>query len=177
MFGLFISHDLKVTKCDKMVRRFCLMLQSTLFFAWTFPWSHDHTPPRQAASAQGPTTHYIPQCYTTRPHEQVTTPYEPTPCGEPPSLCGHAPSYVYRAIARAPCPGAPCRTPCPHPLEYPLSSVLIHGGVRQACDAEPGIPACGRLGQSYVRCATARARSSHALFAGQPRRPHVYPVT
>ena len=37
------------------------LLQSTLFFAWTFPWSSDYTPPsRQVTSAQGPTTHYIP---------------------------------------------------------------------------------------------------------------------
>ena len=85
------------------------MLQSTLFFAWTFPQSCDPIPPsRQAANAQGQVTHYIPQCYAARPHEQATTPYEPTPCRGPPSSCGHAPSYVYRAIARAPHPGAPC---------------------------------------------------------------------
>ena len=119
------------------------MLQSTLHFSWTFPWSCDHIPPRQAASAQRPTTHYIPQCYTTRPHEQVTTPYGPTPCGEPPSSCRHALSYVYRATTRTPCPGTPCRAPRPHPLGYPLLPVLVHGGVCQACDAEPSIPACG----------------------------------
>ena len=56
-----------------------LVLQSTLFFAWTFPWSRDHTPPRrQTTSAQGLVTHYIPQCYATQPHEQATTPYEST---------------------------------------------------------------------------------------------------
>ena len=154
------------------------VLQSTLFFAWTFPWSHDPIPPsRQTASAQEPVTHYIPQCYATRPHEQATTPYESTPCRGPPSSCGHAPSNVYRAIARAPSPGAPCRAPCPYPLEYPPPPVLLYGGVRRARDAEPSIPACGRLGQSYVGRATARARSSHALPARQPRRPHAYSVT
>ena len=154
-----------------------VVLQSTLFFTWTFPWSRDHTPSRQATSAQGPTNHYIPQCYATRPHEQVTTPYEPTPCRGPPSLRGHSLSHVYRATARAPCPGTPCQASRPHPLEYPPPPVLLYGGVRRACDAEPGIPARGRLGQSYVRRATARARSSHALLAGQPRRPHAYLVT
>ena len=154
------------------------MLQSTLFFAWTLSWSCDAIPPsRQAASAQEPITHYIPQCYTTRPHEQATTPYEPTPCRRPPSSRGHAPSHVHRTTTRAPCPRAPCRATRPYPLEYPLPPVLLYGGVHRACDAEPGIPACGRLGQSYVRRATARARSSHALLAGQPRRPHAYLVT
>ena len=154
------------------------MLQSTLFFAWTFPWSCDPIPPsRQATSAQGPATHYIPQCYATRPHEQATTPYESTPCGGPPSSSGHVSSYVYRATARAPSPGTPHRAPHPHPLEYPSPPVLLYGGVRQARDAEPGILARGRLGQSYVRRAPARARSSHTLLAGQPRRPHAYPVT
>ena len=155
-----------------------MLLQSTLFFTWTFPWSCDHTPPsRQAAGAQGPATHYIPQCYATRPHEQATTPYEPTPCGGPPSLCGHASSHVYRATTRAPCPGAPCRAPCPHPLEYPPPPVLLYGGVRRACDAEPGIPARGRLGQSYVRRATTRARSSHALLAGHVKAPKAFDST
>ena len=154
------------------------VLQSTLFFAWTFPWSRDPIPPsRQAASAQEPITHYIPQCYATQPHEQATTPYEPTPCRGPPSSCGHALSYVYRATARAPCPGTPCRASRPHPLEHPPPPVLLYGGVHRARDAEPGIPARGRLGQSYVRRTTARARSSHALLAGQPRRPHAYLVT
>ena len=153
------------------------LLQSTLYFSWTFPQFHDHTPPRQITSAQGPATHHIPQCYTTQPHEQMTTPYKPTPCRGPPSLYGHALSHVYRATARAPSPGTPCQTPRPYPLEYPLPSVLIHGGVHQARDAEPSIPARGRLGQSYVRCATARARSSHALLARQPRRPYTYSVT
>ena len=112
-----------------------LLLQSTLFFAWTFPWSRDPVPPsRQAPSAQEPVTHYIPQCYATRPHEQATTPYEPTPCGGPPSSYGHAPSHVYRATTRAPCPGAPCRAPCPHPLEYPPPPVLLYGGVRRTHD-------------------------------------------
>ena len=42
------------------------VLQSTLFFAWTFTWSRDLVPTsRQAASAQEPITHYIPQCYAT----------------------------------------------------------------------------------------------------------------
>ena len=37
------------------------LLQSTLFFAWTLPWSCNPIPPsRQATSAQGPVTHYIP---------------------------------------------------------------------------------------------------------------------
>ena len=37
------------------------VLQSTLFFAWTFAWSRDAIPPsRQAANAQKPVTHYIP---------------------------------------------------------------------------------------------------------------------
>ena len=154
------------------------MLQSTPFFAWTFPWSRDAIPPsRQTASAQSTVTHYIPQCYATRPHEQATTPHEPTSCRGPPSSCGHASSHVYRATARAPCPGASCRVHRPHPLEYPSPPILLYGGVRRARDAEPGIPARRRLGQSYVRPATARARSSHALPAGQPRRPHAYPVT
>ena len=155
-----------------------ILLQSTLFFAWTFPWSCDPiSPSRQAASAQEPITHYIPQCYATQLHEQATTPYEPTPCRGPPSSCRYAPSHVYRATARAPCPGTSCRAPRPHPLEYPLPPILLYGGVCRARDAEPGIPACGRLGQSYVRRATARARSSHALLAGQPRRPHAYSIT
>ena len=154
------------------------MLQSTLFFAWTFPWSHDHTPPsRQATSAQGPTTHYISQCYATQPHEQVTAPYKPTPCRGPPSSHGHTSSHVYRATARAPCPRTPCQAPRPHPLEYPLPPVLLYRGVHRARDAEPGIPARGRLGQFYVRRAPARTRSSHALLTGQPRRPHAYSVT
>ena len=154
------------------------MLQSTLFFAWTFTWSRDLVPTsRQAASAQEPITHYIPQCYATRPHEQATTPYEPTPCRGSPSSRRHALSHVYRAPARAPCPGTPCRAPRPHPLEYPSPPVLLYGGVRRARDAEPGIPAHGRLGQSHVRCITTRARSSHILLAGQPRRPHAYLVT
>ena len=154
------------------------LLQSTLFFAWTFPRSRDSIPPsRQTASAQEPVTHYIPQCYATRPHEQATTPYEPTPCGGPPPSCGHALSHVYRAPARAPCPGAPCRAPRPHPLEYPSLPVLLYGGVRRARDAKPSIPARRQLGQSYVRCATTRTRSSHALPARQPRRPHAYSVT
>ena len=154
------------------------MLQSTLFFAWTFPWSCDPVPPsRQTASAQEPVTHYIPQCYATRPHEQVTTSYESTSCRGPPSSRGHAPSHVYRTPARAPRPRAPCRASRPHPLEYPSPPVFLYGGVRRAHDAEPGISARGRLGQSYVRRATARARSSHALPAGQPRRPHAYSVT
>ena len=43
-----------------------IVLQSTLFFAWTFSWSRDPVPPsRQTASAQEPVTHYIPQCYAT----------------------------------------------------------------------------------------------------------------
>ena len=155
-----------------------MVLQSTLFFAWTFPWSRDAIPPsRQTASTQETVTHYIPQCYATRPHEQTTTPYEPTPCRGSPSSCGHTPSYVYRATARAPRPRAPRRAPRPHPLEYPSTPVLLYGGVRRTRDAEPGIPARGRLGQSYVRRATTRARSSHTLLAGQPRRPHAYPVT
>ena len=153
------------------------MLQSTILFSWSLPRSCDHTPPRQAPSAQGPATHYIPQCYATRPHEQATTPYEPTPCGGPPSLYRHAPSYIYRATARPPCPGAPCWAPCSHPLEHPPSPVLVHRGVCRAHDAEPSILARGWPGQSYVRHATARARSSHALLAGQPRRPHAYLVT
>ena len=157
---------------------FGYMLQSTLFFAWTFPWPCDPVPPsRQTASAQEPITHCIPQCYATRPHEQATAPYESTPCGGPPSSRGHTPTHVYRAPARAPHSGAPCRAPRPHPLEYPPPPILLHGGVRRAHDAEPGIPARGRLGQSYVRRATTRARSSHALLAGQPRRPHAYLVT
>ena len=83
------------------------LLQSTLFFAWTFPWSRDHTPPsRQATSAQRPITHYIPQCYATQPHEQATTPYESTPCRGPPSSCGH------------PCPMS--TKPLPEPLPEPL---------------------------------------------------------
>ena len=106
------------------------LLQSTLHFSWTFPWSHDHIPPRQTTSAQRPITHCIPQCYATQPHEQATTPYESTPCRGPPSLRRHTLSYVYRAPARAPCLGTPYPAPCPHPLEYPLPSVLIHGGVR-----------------------------------------------
>ena len=154
------------------------VLQSTLFFAWTFAWSRDTIPPsRQTASAQEPVTHYIPQCYATRLHEQATTPYEPTPYRGPPSSCGHAPSYVYRAPARTPCPGTPCQAYRPHPLEYPPPPVLLYGGVRRTRDAEPGVPARRRLGQSYVRPATTRARSSHALLAGQPRRPHAYSVT
>ena len=139
--------------------------------------SRDHIPPRQAASAQRPTTHHIPQCYATQSHEQATTPYESTPCRGPPSLYRHILSYVHRSPARAPRPGTPCQAPRPHPLEYPPLPVLIHGGVRRACDAEPGIPAHGRLGQSYVRRATVRARSSHTLLAGQPRRPHAHSVT
>ena len=154
------------------------LLQSTPFFAWTFPWSCDAIPPsRQTTSTQETVTHYIPQCYATRPHEQATTPYEPTPCRGPSSSHGHAPSHVYRAPARTPCPGTPCRAHRPHPLEYPPPPVLLYGGVRRARDAEPGIPARGRLEQSYVRRATARARSSHTLPAGQPRRPHAYLVT
>ena len=38
-----------------------LLLQSTLFFAWTFSWSRDPVPPsRQTTSTQEPITHYIP---------------------------------------------------------------------------------------------------------------------
>ena len=61
--------------------------------------------------------------------------------------------------------------------KYPLLSVLVHGRVRWAHDAEPSIPARGWLGQSYVRCATSGARSSHALLSRHPRRPHVHFVT
>ena len=143
------------------------VLQSTLFFAWTFAWPRDAIPPsRQTTSTQKPVTHYIPQCYATRPHEQATTSYESTPCRGPPSSRGHTSSHVYRAPARAPRPGTPCRAHRPHPLEYPPPPVFLYGGVRRARDAEPGIPARGRLGQSYVRPATARARSSHVLLAG-----------
>ena len=155
-----------------------VLLQSTLHFSWiTLPWSHDHMPPRQATSAQGPTTHHIPQCYTTWPHEQAATPYKPTPCGGPPSLCRHALSHVYRATTRTPRPKAPCWAPHPHPLEYLPLSVLIYGRVHRARDAEPSVLAHRWLGQSYVRHATSRARSSHALLARQPRRPHAYSVT
>ena len=154
------------------------MLQSTLFFAWTFTWSRDPVPSsRQAASAQEPVTYHIPQCYTTQPHEQATTPYEPTPCRGSPSSCGHTLSHVHRATTRAPCPGTSCRAPHPQPLEHPPPPVLLYRGVRRARDAEPSILAHGRLGQSYVGCTTARARSSHALLAGQPRRPHAHSVT
>ena len=155
-----------------------IMLQSTLFFAWTFPWSRDAIPPsRQTTSTQEPVTHCISQCYATRPHEQATTPYESTPCRGSPSSRGHTSSHVYRAPARAPRPRAPCRTPRPYPLEHPPPPVLLYGGVRRTRDAEPGIPARGRLRQSYVGRATTRARSSHALLAEQPRRPHAYLVT
>ena len=41
--------------------RYNEVLQSTLFFAWTFPWSCDAIPPsRQTTSAQEPVTYYIP---------------------------------------------------------------------------------------------------------------------
>ena len=107
----------------------------------------------------------------------TAAPYEPTLCGEPPFLSRHAPPHVYRATPRAPHPRAPCRAPCPYPLECPSLSVLIHGGLHQACNAEPHIMPLGWPRQSHVRHAPIRARASHALLARQPRRSHAYSVT
>ena len=58
-----------------------------------------------------------------------------------------------------------------------LLSVLVYGGLHWACDTEPSIMPLGWHRQPYIRCATLRARASHALLARQPRRSYAYSVT
>ena len=152
-----------------------LVLRSTPHFSWfRLPWTCHSMPPRQAASPLRPTTHYIPQCYAIWPHEQAAATYEPTLCGGSPSLSRHISSYVYPATPRAPHPRAPCQAPCPHPLEYLLMAVLVHGELCGTRDAEPSVMPLGWPRQSYVRHATSRTRASHTLLVRQPRRSHTY---